>query len=160
MSGLTLSAIMRRERALYIDARAEKGGTADGFRQWVKERSDADPRLFSLDALRDEAATKIWQEQPRKRGPDLFSIGGVEVPEFLTRSKGGHLDGDDIDDEEGFEKVGAKFATVNDRFEDAIIKMRQAARASAAAERTMQQADECRRRAKGDMSKFLRDIAD
>lgn len=159
MSGVKLSTIMRAERSRYLDSRGEKGGDAEGFRLWVKERSDADPRLFSLEALRDEAATKAWQTPPRNTGPDLFSIGGVEVPEFLTRSSAG-LDSDDLDDDVSFEKVSAKFATVNDRFEDAIIKMRQAARASAAAERTMQQADECRRRARGDMSKFLRDLRD
>jgi hypothetical protein len=64
------------------------------------------------------------------------------------------------DDEQKFEKVDFKFATVNDLFDDATIKLRKAAQSSAAAEKEMQAADEARRRARGKMSAFLRDITD
>jgi len=156
---LTVASRMRAERARYLQARKREGGTASGFRDWIRARATDDPRLFPVDALRDEAATKAWESQPRKEGPDLFSVGGIAVPEFLTRSKVGYVDGDAIADDE-FEKVAAEFATVNDRYEDAVIKMRKAAQASASAEQQMKQADECRRRARGDMSALLRDIAD
>ena len=161
MSGLTLSSIMRREREVYLDMMGIKGGSAKGFRDWIARRHSEDPRLFPIDALRDEAANKGWQSPPRERGHDLFSLGGVPIPEFLTRSQSGFPEGDDIDETtDGFEKVSARFATVNDRFEDALIKMRKAAQSSAKAEKDMQQADEARRRARGDMSAFLKDIAD
>lgn len=148
---------MLAERTRYIDSCGENAGTAAGFRDWIRGRCDADPRLFPYDQLRDDAATKAWEAQPRKAGPDLFSIAGIKLPEHLTRYKRGYY-GDD--DEDSFEKIAIQFATVQDRYEDAQIKMRVAARASAKAERDMQHADECRRRARGDMSKRLRDLAD
>jgi hypothetical protein len=91
----------------------------------------------------------------------LFSIGGFTVPEYLTRPAS-YATGADIeeDDEQKFEKVDFKFATVNDLFDDATIKLRKAAQSSAAAEKEMQAADEARRRARGKMSAFLRDITD
>jgi hypothetical protein len=152
---------LREERARYLEHVGTDGGTASGFRNWVRHRATDDPTVFPIDGLRDEAATKIWESQPRHKGDDLFSIGGEDIPEFLTRPKRGEpVDGETLDDSERFEKVSAKYATVADRVDDAIIKMRVAARGSAAAERQMLQADECRRRAKGRLDVFLRDLAD
>lgn len=151
------AASLRAERKRYLEMCGTKGGSAAGFRDWIRDRSSEDARLFPLDAMRDEAATKVWNEQPRDQGPDLFTLEGDAVPEFLTRPSRDAASGED---DAGFEKVDQKFATINDLFEDALIKMRKAAQASAASERRMQQADEARRRAGGDMSAFLRDIAD
>jgi hypothetical protein len=154
---------MAAERPRYLDSCGVDGGTATGFREWIKKRCYEDPRLFPVDAIRDKAATAAWQAQPRRDGPDLFTIGGVTVPEFLTRPKNGHVDGEDLEDEDGengFEKVAQQYATVRDRRDDALIKLRKAAQSSAAAEKLMQNADECRRLAHGNMGAFLRDLAD
>jgi hypothetical protein len=152
---------MLAERTQYIEACTEndEAGDAPGFRDWIRRRCIEDPRLFPYDMLRDEAATKAWQAQPRKKGPDLFSVASVKLPEHLTRYKKGFYD---EGDEDGtlFEKISSKIATVNDRYEDALIKMRGAAKSVAAAEQDMQHADECRRRARGDMTVRLRDLAD
>lgn len=154
----SVSKKLKIEKAKYLDKAGTKGGTSKGFRDYIRERCDADPTLFPYDGLRDEAATKAWEDVPRTRGPDLFSIGGEPVAEFLTRPQRS-FDGD-FDDENQFEKVAQHHATVADLRDDALIKMRKAAQASAAAERQMQRADLARRRAKGDESAFLRDIAD
>lgn len=151
---------MRRERAMYLDDAGTLGGSASGFRIWVATRSAEDPKLFPYEGLRDEAATKAWEEQPRQKGPDLFSINGKTVPEYLTRPAKGFVDGEDLGDSDQFEKVAAKFATVADGIDDATIKLRQAARASAAAELDMQAAEAWRRKARGDVARFLRDLKD
>ena len=109
-----------------------------------------------------EATTKAWQASPRHDGVDLFSINGISLPEFFTRPVNNFATGEEIeaDGEESFEKVATNYATVNDMHEDALIKMRKAAQASAAAENKMKLADEARKRAKGRMNVFLRDIVD
>jgi hypothetical protein len=160
----TLKQLLRFEKKRYLEARREAGGTAEGFRKRIRNMYAREKLKFDslmLDALM-EATTKQWQEKPRNKGPDLFSIGGHTVPEYLTRPANGYVSGDDIeeDDEVKYEKVDAAFATVNDLFDDATIKLRKAAQASTAAELEMRAADEARRRARGSMSAFLRDIAD
>ena len=110
-----------------------------------------------------EATNKNWQRQPRKRGPDLFSIGGLTIPEYLTRRIFDKpIDGDAIEEDvdETFEKVDHDFATVRDLTDDALIKMRKAAQSSTAAEIEMKAADEARRRAKGNDAMLIRLVAD
>jgi hypothetical protein len=104
-----------------------------------------------------EAATRVWEAQPRKVGPDLFAISGVTIPEYLTRPA--KIDFS-IDDDDRFEKVDHRFATVHDLYQDATIKLRKSAQAAAIAEKEMQAADEALKRAGGDMSAFLRDLKD
>jgi hypothetical protein len=161
----SLSELLGIEKAKYLDECKQTGGTASGFRERIRKQYTKDPPKFNKLALDAwlEATTKKWQQQPRRRGPDLFSINGYAVPEFLTRvGQGGPVDGQAIenDTEEAFEKVSAKFATVNDLYQDATIGMRKAAQNSASAERKMQAADEARRRAKGKVTAFLKDLAD
>jgi hypothetical protein len=161
----SLSVFLEVERKKYLEFCQEDGGTAQGYRDHIAALRTKDPLRFDrwqFEALM-EASTKKWQAPPRKHGPDLFSIANEEIPEHLTRpsSKSG-ADGEEIeeDDENAFEKVDANYATINDLFQDALIKMRKAAQSGAAAERKMKTADEARRRAKGKMNTFLRDISD
>jgi hypothetical protein len=156
---------LKFEKDRYLQARKEQGGTAEGFRQHCLKEYKDDPVKF--EKLKGEAfleaVTKQWEAQPRKHGPDLFDISGQTVPKYLTRSRPTTFaDGDDIEsgDEDKFEKVHFKYATVQDLYADATIKMRNAMRAGAAAERLMQAADEARRRARGKMDALLRDLAD
>jgi hypothetical protein len=75
---------------------------------------------------------------PRKKGPDLFSIAGYTIPEHLTRYASGFYSPEDDaeeEDEEAYEKVDHDFATVNDLYDDATIKLRKAAQSSAAAKK-------------------------
>jgi hypothetical protein len=161
----SLSVFLEVERKKYLELCQEDGGTANGFREHIVVLSQKDPTRFQLwqfEALM-EAVTKKWQTPPRKHGPDLFSINGEEIPEHLTRPSskwGADANQIDEDDERAFEKVDTNYATVDDLFQDALIKMRKAAQSSASAERKMRIADEARRRAKGKMKAFLRDIAD
>jgi hypothetical protein len=160
----SLRALLQFEKSRYLEGRKTEGGTAQGFRARIRAQYSRDPTKFEklvLDALM-EATTKTWQAQPRKRGTDLFSIAGIAIPEFLTRPSSEYVDGDDIEDdvESKFEKVHHRFATVNDLYEDATIKMRKAAQSSAAAESEMRVADEARRRAKGKTSALLCELAD
>jgi hypothetical protein len=146
----------------YLRQQKTDGGTAGGYRKFAAENID---RLFLekfiWDAL-NEAATREWRKQPRKDGPDLFSIAGVKIPDSLTRpAKGKFITGEGLDDDEGdFEKVHSDFATVGDLIDDATIKLRKAAQASAAAEREARIADEALRRAHGDRDTLLKNIAD
>ena len=158
-----LRELLNIEKKRYLEERAAAGGTAAGFRERVRASYQADQMKYValvLDAVM-ESATKTWQQAPRKRGPDLFCVAGQTIPEYLTRPAS-FVTGDDIehDDEEKFEKVDAKFATISDLFDDATIKMRKAAQSSAAAETEMKAADEARRRARGNMAALLREIAD
>lgn len=156
----SMNTIMRIERQRYLDKCETDGGTAGGFRQWIRQRMEEEgDALFQIGALLDEAATGAWEAQPRTTGPDLFSINSLPVPEFLTRP-GKSADDDGENDEDGYEKVSQRFATVSDLFEDAVVKMRKAAQASAAAEKRYQQAQEARRRARGNTMAFARDLAD
>jgi hypothetical protein len=158
----SLSGLLLKERAIYIDGCQEDGGTAEGFRQHILQARKEDPQQFDKRAIEAllEATDKAWQHSPRQDGEDLFSIAGVVIPEHLTRPKTSFVSGEELDDENSFEKVSSNFATVNDAYEDAIIKMRKAAEASSAAVRKMKMVDEARKRSKGNMTIFLRDIAD
>lgn len=152
------------EKKRYLEECKTFGGTADGFRERVRAQYAAGPDQFNkyvLDSLM-EATTKRWQTPPRDTGSDLFSIGGLVIPEHLTRPSALFVTGEDVEDDEEsrFEKVDAAFATVNDLVDDATIKLRKAAQSSAAAERKMKAADEARRRARGNMSMLLSEIAD
>lgn len=161
----SLSAFLEIERKKYLEQCQEIGGTAQGYREHIAELSNKNPLRFKrwqFEALM-EATTRKWQAPPRKHGPDLFSINGEEIPEHLTRPASNLVvDGKVIeeDDENAFEKVDADYATVNDLFQDALIKMRKAAQSGAAAERKMRLADEAKRRAKGNVNVFLHQIAD
>jgi hypothetical protein len=145
-------------REEYLLLCGKDAGTAAGFRDYVSMRHRDDPRIFPVEFLRDQAATRAWEAQPRKRGPDLWSINGETLPEALTRPHRGLFDDDD--DEKAFEKIHQRFATVDDLREDAIIKLRVAAEGSAAANQRMKQADEALKRAKGDGSVLLSAIKD
>jgi hypothetical protein len=163
----SLKQLIAIEKKLYLLEREASGGTAEGFRTRIVKHivgAEGIDKLkydkFMLEAVR-EAATRCWQAQPRKRGPDLFRIGGLVIPETLTRPVS-FVTGDEIedDDETKFEKVDHMFGTVNDLTDDGMIKLRKSAQASAAANLVMNAADEARRRAKGNMAMFLREVAD
>lgn len=164
MSGPTLSGLLNAQKKAYLEECREDGGTAAGFRERIKadyEIHELKYRAMMLDAVM-EAATKNWQAQPRKIGPDLFRINGVTIPEFLTRPAS-YVTGDDIAeeaDEQKFQKVDHQFATVADWQDDINIKFRKAAQSAAAAEAQAKGFDEARRRAGGKMTTFLKDIAD
>ena len=158
----TLSEFLESERKQYLVACEESGGTASGYREHIALLASQDPLRFKAwqtEALM-EAATKKWQAPPKKHGPDLFSIAGEEIPECLTRPSANFSHREEEDGEDAFEKVDIKYATVNDIFQDALIKMRKAAQSGAAAEKRMKVADEAKRRAKGKMNVLLRNLAD
>jgi hypothetical protein len=153
---------LKIEKKKYLVAAEEAGGTAREFRKLIGEQYEADPFKFDslvLQALL-EAATRTWEAKPRNRGPDLFSINEFVIPEYLTRYHRPDEGTDDDDDELQFEKVDQKFATVDDLYDDATIKMRKAAQSAAAAEEEMRAADEARRRASGNRGAYLKDIVD
>jgi hypothetical protein len=157
-----LSIYLTAQKKQYLVGTKETGGRASGFRRHIGDRYSADPQYFGkmvLDALM-EAATHKWEQQPRKSAPDLFAINGYEIPEFLTRPTAVPSDDEDEDEAEQFEKVDHQFATVNDLYADATLKMRKAAQSSAAAEAEMRAADNARRRARGNLAAYLRDLAD
>jgi hypothetical protein len=161
-----LSLYLTAQKKLFLVGAKETGGKAKGFRRHIGEQYSGDREFFNklvLDALM-EAATRKWEQQPRKHGPDLFSINGHPIPEYLTRPAFPTFDDpdEDEDDEEAeqFEKVDHQFATVNDLVSDATIKLRKAAQSGAAAEEEMKAADVARRRARGNMTAYLRDLAD
>jgi hypothetical protein len=163
-----LSMYLTAQKKQFLVGAKEIGGKAKGFRRYIGQQYSDDKEFFNklvLDALM-EAATRKWEQQPRKQGPDLFSINGHPIPEFLTRAAfPGFDDPDEEEDEdeeeaEQFEKVDHQFATVNDLVADATIKLRKAAQSGAAAEEEMKAADVARRRARGNMTAYLRDLAD
>jgi len=149
----------------YLERQKQEGGTAAGWRVYALEQLHREPERLSLytEELILNGLTKKWREPPRKRGPDLFSIADYTIPETLTRvAKHQIADGDEIetDDEDVFEKVDHRYATVADLIDDSNIKLRKAAQSSARANACAIAADFARKRAKGDLHVFLRDIAD
>jgi hypothetical protein len=159
-----LSKFLNGLKKSFLTEQGTTGGVRRGFREYVGKRYETDPDYFTklaLDACM-QAANFVWQAQPRKRGPDLFSVAGYAVPEYLTRPVSGYIPVGEDDDEHGdtFEKVDASFATVQDLIDDAMLHMRKAAQSSAAAERQMKAADVARRRAGNNLAAFIRDIAD
>lgn len=157
-----LRQLLKKEKTNYLDNREQQGGTAEGFRECMRAQYRRDPLRFNslvLDALM-ESTTKCWQAQPRKHGKDLFSVAEVSIPEFLTRPIIPHISEEILDDDEAFEKVSQKFATVSDLDKDLSVKLRKAAQSAAAANELAKALDEARRRAHGDDSTFLRDVAD
>jgi hypothetical protein len=158
----TLRELLRIEKQRYIEGCKERGGTAEGFRRRIQRQYSREPAKFEskvLDALM-EAATKNWQAAPRRHGKDLFSIAGFPIPEFITRPAASQVSGETLDDDEAFEKVSQKFATVADLAQDVTLKLRKAAQSAAAANELAQALDEARRRARGKEGAFLHDVMD
>jgi hypothetical protein len=157
----TITAFLQFCKKEYLLKCGRKGGTADGFRRFVLDRSRSVGKFededFKLQAI-NEAATKAWTKKARDKGPDLFDVGEWTVPEFLTR-RVDLFEMPEDDEAEAFEKVDHLFATVADGTDDATIKMRNAARASARAEKAMQAMDIAKKRAKGDVRKLLKEVA-
>jgi hypothetical protein len=145
------------ERARYIESAGREGGNAAGFREWIANVCEEDPKLYPYAKLRDAAATKAWEAQPRKKGPDLFSVAGIPIPEFLTRRAHGFVE--DADDD-GFVKVSANYSTLVTYREDAEIKMLNAADATASARDRYRNYDVLLRVAGGDPTRLLRDLKD
>jgi hypothetical protein len=156
----TLSGVLNTQKKQYLAAQGTMGGTASGFRERINADYRADKLKYEsllFDAVM-EASTKNWQQPPRKSGPDLFCIGGMTIPETLTRPAAYAIG--DGDEHEEFEKVDSQFGTVSDLLDDAMIKLRKAAQSATAAEVEMKIADEAKRRAGGKMTTLLRELAD
>ena len=156
----TISTLLQAEKIRYIEKTRQDGGFAEGFRRHIRKLFLKDSLKFEflmLDAVM-EATTRAWEKSPRKSGPDLFSISGVTIPEFLTRPAR-HVSGAELE-EELFEKVSYKFATVRDLYDDATVKMRKAVDYYSASAETLKAADEARRRAHGKDTAFLHDVMD
>jgi hypothetical protein len=160
--GRNLNSRLKEELTRYLDAQGTDGGTSAGFRAWIIKRIGGETDLY-IEALAG-AADKTWRIPPKQADLDQFILNGMVWAEFLTRRvKGHYVTGDDIDaddEEEMFERVAIQYATVQDAIDNATIKLRKGAQAVASAERLSRQADEALRRAKGNPSKFLRDLAD
>lgn len=161
-----LSFMLGVEKKLYLEQQKEKGGTASGFRARIRDAYKTEKLKYDgliLDALM-EAATKKWEAQPRKKGPDLFSFGNVVVPEYLTRPVSGYATGEDVEDgeeaEQAFEKVDQRYATVQDYADDVNVKLRKHAEAGAAVALQARGVDVARRKAGNNMMTRLADVAD
>ena len=158
----SLPHFLKIQKKSYLEARKASGGTAEGYRRWVYAKTSPESLEKWKAAALMEAATRTWQAPPRKAGPDLFSINGLNIPEFLTRPSSAFVTGEEIEDgqDEWFEKVDHKYATVGDLGEHVTIHLRKAAQASAAAERLATAFDEARRRAGGRLDVLLRTVGD
>ena len=156
MSGVSLSMKLIAEKARYIESTGVEGGTASGFRRYMRgryqERKD-EYNVLVLDAIM-ESATKRWQAPARSVGPLLLIVAGESIREFVTRHAADNVEG------EKYEKVHYMFATVNDLDEDTEIHSRKAAQSLAAVERQRRQFEVARRRAGGNLKAFLRDLTD
>jgi hypothetical protein len=163
-----LSQYLKAERESYLYGEGATGGTAENFRKRIAKKAKEEPAKFEamvLDAWM-EASTRAWQKPPKRRDPDMFSIGGMALPEFFVRRRMPETwdEEDDSSDPEAMdqflEKVHCDFATVADAYADATIKMRKAAQASAAAEEDMKLADLARRRSRGRLEARLVELVD
>lgn len=161
-----LSFILGAEKKRYLQEQQDRGGRAAGFRARIGDLYRDDPDRFNalvFEALM-EAATQKWEQQPRKRGPDLFSFGGIVVPEYLTRPVSGYATAEDVEDgeetEETFEKVDQQYATLQDWADDVNVKLRKHAESGAAVAKQARGVDIARRKAGNNMMVRLADIAD
>lgn len=141
----SLSELLAFEKDRYFNRCKENGGTAKGFRRHVTKEYERDKLKFDSLMFQGlmEASTRCWERPPRNRGPDLFAVDGDTVPEILTRKRKLFDFEDDADEEETFEKVHQKYATVNDLYEDATIKMRKAAQAGASRRKSRERYATC-----------------
>lgn len=153
-----LTRLLREWKFDYTISKRENGGTASGYRQYADRRFLDNPSAVEVREAICDIAKSVWEEQPRKKGPDLFEVAGFKIPEFLTRYSTTFFSAPD--DEEQFEKVHQKFATVNDLVDHSNIHLLKAAQASAAAAKEAEAAREALRRANGDRSKRLSDCQD
>jgi hypothetical protein len=149
--------LLREWKIDYTIAQEERGGTASGYRQYVDRRFLSDPGAVEIREAVCDAAKGVWEEQSRKKGPDLFDVAGLTIPEFLTRYA---KDFFAHPDEDQFEKVHQSFAVVSDLVDHSNIHLLKAAQASAAAAKEAEAAQEALRRAAGDRNKRLSDVQD
>jgi hypothetical protein len=165
MIASNLKELLKFEKKQYLTEQKIKGGSATGFRKRIIDKYGPVPDKY-LEALA-EASDRAWRVKPRRKSPDLFSIGGFDLPEYLTRAVAEFFTGEDTEDDEAaggtaaaFEQVDLEYATVADLREHAQIHLRKAAQASSKANDEAKAADEAFRRAKGNLSKRLRELAD
>jgi hypothetical protein len=153
-----LKVAIRLLKKLYLERQKKKGGTNAGFREFVRVGLKDRPDMF-VEALA-MATDHGWRAPPADKGADLFNINGIPLPEYITRPAAGYYAGDEEEDGIEFEQVDHKSATVQDGVDDVTIKMRKAAQAAAKAEVRAKQIDVARRRAKGNLTMLLKDLAD
>jgi hypothetical protein len=156
----TVSMRMAELRERYLEEQERRGGNSVGWQEYWITEFRKNPERYDVLALAKMAGAKAWEAKPKEDGPTLFSIAGVKIPEHITRPAQGFLFDTGMDDESAFEKVSHKFATIADGRADAHVKTRKAGQAAAAAERKQAAMDEAERRAGGDVSKLLKDVAD
>src|SRR5580765_2215436 len=148
------------EKARYLAAQKEKGGTAPGYREFVRKQYGVEPEKYDglLLEMLMESAKRAWERPARFHPDSLFVVKGIVLPEFITRPSTKLYDAGEDDDQ--FEKVDTDFTTVGDIYAYGTLQFRLAAQSTARAETTMKAADEARRRASGDLNAYMRDLFD
>lgn len=152
MSKSALTALLKEKKLEYLDECGALGGDANAYRQRIQDEYRKNPKTWSdhVALAIDKAAKSEWE---REGGPvmagqgELFEIAGRSVPETLT-----------IPDPQAprqYRKVLTTHATIQQRGEDAMVKMRNAAKASAAAHADWQQYEVALERASGNAQALL-----
>lgn len=157
MSRSALTALLKVKKREYLDECRTLGGDANAYRQRIQNDYRENPEAWSdhVAMAIDKAAKAEWE---REGGPvvtgqgELFEIAGRPIPETLT-----------IPDPQAprqYRKVLTTHATIQQRGEDAMVKMRNAAKASAAAHADWQQYEVALERANGNAQEFLLEFVD
>jgi hypothetical protein len=147
-----LRPVIRQKKREYLKRAGTVGGDKEEFRRVIDDDFLTHPENYNVRAAVLEAADRIWDENEKTDGPDLFSINGVTLARSFTFP--------DLTREGQYRKVDCEFASVFHLREDAILTIRSGGEIVAAGEAKMKLADEALRRAAGNPSTLLKTIID
>ncbi|SRR5580765_4031931 len=145
---------LRKAVKFQLDAYLRKcgnlGATAEGFRALGAKQERKLIKAHGPDLIRN-VYTSVWEAKPRDKGPGLLRIPGSKknIPEHLTRGE------DELGD---FYKVHSFFATVEDLFRDAAVKLTNLQNVQAAYEELLAMANLAIDLSKGKGAVFLTKI--
>lgn len=147
-----LKPVIREKKHIYLDRVGKAGGDKEQFRRLIDDDFQTHPENYNVRAAVLEAADRVWDENEKMEGDDLFTLNGVKMAQTYTYP--------DAAADGKFRKIAFKYSSIFHLREDAIITIRSGGEIVTAGEAKMKLADEALRRARGNPAALLSTVVD
>lgn len=130
-----------------------QGGDNAGYHDFAVKRAREEEPMWLEARLWDLFHAGLdteWARKPRDKGPDLFKVSGVTIPEYITRPDG----------KKGYRQVAAEYASISDYLRQAELTHEKGLESIAAAATMFSVAREAQHRAGGRTDVLMIDVAD